>query len=128
MKTIKYIILVVFSLTSCQAENLKESQVKSIQAKTREILLLTKQNKSEEVSERIISPEKSGVKRHAASIESIKRFFDGVDVDKIEFGNTTFDKERNVYVIRIVSPKNLQLEYSVDTATGNPGKLQSIHP
>jgi len=128
MKTITYINFTVLSLTSCQAEEVKEAEVKNLQMKTREIVLLVKQNRPEEASERIISPEKSGVKRHAASIESIKRFFDGVNIDKIEFGTSSFDKERNVYVIRIVSPKNLQLEFSVDPDTGKPSKLQSIHP
>jgi hypothetical protein len=128
MKSITCILFVIVSLTSCRADEVKKDQVRDIQTKTRQIVTLIKQDKPTEVAKRILDAKESGVKRHAASIESVKNFFDGIDVDKIEFGPSSFDAERQVFVVRVVAPRNIQLEYSVDPDTGGPGKLQSIHP
>jgi NAD-specific glutamate dehydrogenase len=128
MKTTACVLLTIFTMASCEAGKLKEDEVQTLQSKTKDIVSLIKQNNSDEVSKRILTAEKSGVKRHPASIENIKKFLGDIDIDKLKFGPSHFDDQRRLFVIQIVSPKNLQVEYSFDPDTGKPGKLQSIHP
>ena len=128
MKTRNLILFIVAFASSCSAEEVPDAKSKEMQTKTKQLIQLVRQDKRGEAAKVILPPKESGVKRHAASFESVSKFFDGVDLEKIKFGPSSFDAERRVFVIRIVEPRNLQLEYAVDPETGNPGKLQAIHP
>lgn len=129
MKTIiLYTSAFIFLVSACKAEPMSKELSEQTQVRAREIIKLAKDQKTEELIKNIRPAEESGVKRHAATADKVTKIFGSVDLSKIEFGASSYDKVREVFVIQITSPIRIDLEFSIDSKTGKPAKLQALHP
>ena len=129
MKTIiLYTLTLGLLLSGCNAEPINKEQTAQAQTRAREIISLVRDQKTEELTKIIRTAEESGVKRHAATTEKVKKLFAGIELSKIEFGPSSYDKVRGVIVVQIVAPIRIDMEFSIDPDTGRPAKLQALHP
>ncbi|GAA5129106.1 hypothetical protein GCM10023212_36640 [Luteolibacter yonseiensis] len=114
--------------SACKAEPASEETTATSRTLTREIISLAKGQNTAELAKKILPAEESGVKRHAATEEGVKKILAGVDPLTVEFGPTYYSKEKSVIVVKIKAPLLIDLEYSIDPKTGKPAKLQALHP
>lgn len=72
--------------------------------------------------------EVSGVKRHAATPDNVRKWFCNIDVNKVKTGRIDWFAERRLVIVRIDEPIRCDLEFYVGGSEQSDIKLQAIHP
>jgi hypothetical protein len=129
MKTIILFTLTLLTLLpACNAKPINIEHTTQAQTRVLEIISFVIDQKTVELEKIISTAEESGVKRHAATAVKVKEIFAGIELSKVEFGPSSYDKVRGVIVVQIVAPIRIDLEFSIHPDNGRPAKLQALHP
>lgn len=128
-KTFIATFISILLISSCNANEEKaNASLFKAREQTRKIIELSKATDSDKLAKEIRSPDESKVKRHAATNEKVIRLFKDIDPKKLKFGKSFHYPEKNLIIVRIEEPIRMDLEYYYDESSGQPPRLQALHP
>lgn len=115
-------------ISSSAGEEKNSNAVEQAKVKTTVIIELAKANDIEKLANELRSPEESGITRHAATQKKVINIFKDVDLQKLKIDKSYYYKEKKLIILKIKEPIMIDLEYYYYPESGNPPKLQSLHP
>lgn len=122
-------LIFILFVTSCNASEEKtNAQILKAREQATKIIELAKAADNEKLAKEIRPADESKVKRHAATKEKVVRLFKDIDLNKVKFGKSFHYPDKNLIIVRLEEPIRMDLEFYFEESSGQPPRLQALHP